>query len=191
MLDVAGALALLLLLSPVVLLAVLAVRATSAGPALYRQARTGRYGREFQILKFRTMRHDAEELRAALERRNEGDGHLFKMRDDPRVTPVGRLLRRCSLDEVPQLFNILRGDMSLVGPRPLPTADSHFDRVARQRLEVRPGLTGLGQISGRSTLSWQQTLRHDLAYVNGWSLRLDLRILLRTPVAVLRRTGAY
>jgi lipopolysaccharide/colanic/teichoic acid biosynthesis glycosyltransferase len=137
------------------------------------------------------MRVGSERQRQALAGSNETDGHLFKIREDPRVTSTGRWLRRFSLDELPQLFNVLMGHMSLVGPRPLPLEDSAFTGDARNRLLVRPGLTGLWQISGRSDLSWDETLRLDLTYVDTWSLRLDLLILARTPAAVLRGNGAY
>jgi lipopolysaccharide/colanic/teichoic acid biosynthesis glycosyltransferase len=189
--DVVGAALLIVLLAPVLMAATLAVLLDSPGPVIFRQPRTGRHGKSFLVLKLRTMRAGSERRRAALAQRNESDGHLFKIRDDPRVTAVGRWLRRFSLDELPQLFNVLTGDMSLVGPRPLPQEDSAFTGPARRRLEVRPGITGLWQISGRSDLSWEETLRLDLTYVDSWSLRLDLSILARTPRAVLRGDGAY
>jgi lipopolysaccharide/colanic/teichoic acid biosynthesis glycosyltransferase len=189
--DVTGAAILIALLTPVLLTAAVAIRLDSRGPVLFRQRRTGRHGREFQVLKLRTMRVGSERQRQALAGSNETDGHLFKIREDPRVTNTGRWLRRYSLDELPQLFNVLTGQMSLVGPRPLPREDSAFTGHARQRLLVRPGLTGLWQISGRSDLSWDETLRLDLTYVETWSLRLDLLILARTPGVVLRGKGAY
>lgn len=189
--DVMGAAVLIVLLAPVLLAAIVAIRLDSRGPALFRQRRTGRHGREFHVLKLRTMRVGSERQRQALAGRNETDGHLFKIRGDPRITRTGRWLRRFSLDELPQLFNVLMGHMSLVGPRPLPLEDSAFTGEARHRLLVRPGLTGLWQISGRSDLSWDETLRLDLTYVDTWSLRLDLLILARTPAAVLRGNGAY
>lgn len=189
--DVVGAAALIVLLSPVLLAAAVTVKVDSPGPVLFRQRRSGLRGREFQVLKLRTMRVGSERQRQAMAEHNESDGHLFKIREDPRVTRAGRLMRRFSVDELPQLFNVVMGDMSLVGPRPLPTEDSAFGELARRRLLVRPGLTGLWQVSGRSSLSWEETLRLDLAYVDTWSLRLDLVILARTPRAVLRGEGAY
>lgn len=189
--DVVGAAALLLLLSPLLLAVAVAVKADSPGPVLFRQKRTGRYGREFEVLKLRTMHVGAERMRDALDARNESDGHLFKIREDPRVTTTGRWLRRWSLDELPQLVNVLRGQMSLVGPRPLPVGDSAFTEEARRRLLVRPGLTGLWQIGGRSDLGWEEALRLDLEYVRAWSIRMDLRILVRTLPAVARGDGAY
>ncbi|WP_327190129.1 sugar transferase [Streptomyces xinghaiensis] len=189
--DVLGAAVLLLLVAPVLLAAAIAVKVDTPGPLLFRQRRTGWRGKEFEVLKLRTMGVGAERLRAAMSARNEADGHLFKMREDPRVTAVGRWLRRFSLDELPQLVNVLKGQMSLVGPRPLPVGDSAFTGEARRRLLVRPGLTGLWQISGRSDLAWEDALRLDLEYVDAWSVRLDLTILLRTLPAVLRGDGAY
>jgi lipopolysaccharide/colanic/teichoic acid biosynthesis glycosyltransferase len=189
--DIVGAAALIMLLSPVLLAASAAVKLGSAGPVLFRQRRTGLNGREFDVLKLRTMRVGSEHQRNALAGRNETGGHLFKIRKDPRVTSTGRWMRRFSLDELPQLFNVVMGHMSLVGPRPLPVEDSAFDEQARRRLLVRPGLTGLWQVSGRSSLSWEETLRLDLTYIDTWSLRLDLVILARTPRAVLRGEGAY
>ncbi|MEV4920976.1 sugar transferase [Streptomyces tirandamycinicus] len=189
--DLVGAAALLLLLAPLLLLAAVAVKADSPGPVLFRQRRTGRYGREFDMLKLRTMHVGAERMRDALGTRNESDGHLFKMREDPRITTTGRWLRRWSLDELPQLVHVLTGRMSLVGPRPLPVRDSDFGYDARRRLLVRPGLTGLWQIGGRSDLGWEEALRLDLEYVRSWSIRKDLAILLRTLPAVARGDGAY
>jgi lipopolysaccharide/colanic/teichoic acid biosynthesis glycosyltransferase len=159
---------------------------------LFRQERVGVDGRRFTMLKFRSMVTDAEERRHALVDLDEGNGMLFKIREDPRITPVGALLRRFSLDELPQLFNVLRGDMSLVGPRPpLPEEVAAYDDDAVRRLRVRPGMTGLWQVSGRSDLSWEESLRLDLRYVDNWSLALDLSILWRTWRAVLRGSGAY
>jgi exopolysaccharide biosynthesis polyprenyl glycosylphosphotransferase len=178
-------------LSPLLLCLVVLIRLTSPGPALFRQARSGRGGSEFQVWKFRTMTVGAEARRAELAADNESDGGLFKLRDDPRVTPLGRRLRRLSLDELPQLFNVLRGDMSLVGPRPLPVADTEGVHEIRRRLLVKPGMTGLWQVSGRADLSWEETVRLDLYYVENWSLALDLVIMVRTVVTVIRGTGAY
>jgi len=182
----------LLVISPLLVLLALAIRLNSAGPALFRQVRVGRDGREFRIYKFRTMRVDAEAVIARLQHLNEHDGVLFKMRNDPRVTTVGRLLRRFSLDELPQLINVLRGEMSLVGPRPpLPSEVERYPFDMYRRLAVKPGLTGLWQVSGRADLPWEEVVRLDLRYVESWSLSLDLVILLRTVTAVLRSSGAY
>jgi exopolysaccharide biosynthesis polyprenyl glycosylphosphotransferase len=181
----------LLLLGPALLAVAAAVRLTSRGPALFWQTRIGRNGREFTVVKFRTMYAEAEQRRGALTGRNETDGLLFKIHDDPRVTPLGRLLRRTSVDELPQLLNVLRGDMALVGPRPLPVKDVDFTGDVRRRLLVRPGITGLWQVNGRSRLSWEDTIALDLYYVENWSISLDLAIMLRTVAAVARGTGAY
>jgi lipopolysaccharide/colanic/teichoic acid biosynthesis glycosyltransferase len=189
--DIVGAGLLLLLLAPVLIAASLAVKAGGDGPVLFRQRRSGWHGRDFHVLKLRTMHTGSETLRAGLTDRNESDGHLFKICDDPRITPAGRWLRRYSLDELPQLFNVVAGQMSLVGPRPLPAEDCGFTGEARRRLDVRPGITGLWQVSGRSQLTWREMLRLDLYYIDTWSLRLDLKILLRTLPAVLRGDGAY
>ena len=184
---------LLLALSPVMLVLALLVRGTSAGPAFFRQRRVGLEGREFTLLKFRTMVDDAERLRVKLEHLNErDDGPLFKIREDPRVTRVGAVLRRYSLDELPQLINVLTGEMSLIGPRPpLPSEVATYTGDVRRRLAVKPGLTGLWQVSGRSTLSWADSVRLDLDYVENWSALLDAEILLRTTSAVVRGTGAF
>lgn len=181
----------LLLLSPLLLVVALAIRFTDPGPVFFRQSRVGREGNTFRVWKFRTMYLDAEDRLAALATQNESDGMLFKMRDDPRVTPVGRILRRTSLDELPQLINVLFGEMSLVGPRPLPAEDGDFLGDVRRRLLVRPGITGLWQVSGRSDLSWDDAVRLDLYYVDNWSLTFDLVILWRTVGAVLASRGAY
>lgn len=181
----------LLLFAPVLLLLALAVRLTSPGPAFFRQRRTGRDGVPFTMYKLRSMVVDAEQRLEGLRGRNEAAGPLFKLSDDPRVTPLGRLLRMTSLDELPQLYNVLRGDMSLVGPRPaLPSETAGYDEWVWRRLHARPGLTGLWQVSGRSRLTWDESVRMDLQYVNNWNVRLDLAILARTPRAVLRRDGA-
>jgi exopolysaccharide biosynthesis polyprenyl glycosylphosphotransferase len=190
--DRLGAAVLLALLAPLLGALALAVRLGSPGPALFRQVRVGRDGEEFTIYKFRTMATDAEQRLATLQESNEHDGVLFKMRTDPRVTRVGRYLRRFSLDELPQLVNVLAGRMSLVGPRPpLPAEVAVYPQDMRRRLVVKPGLTGLWQVSGRAELSWEETIRLDLRYVENWSLWLDLVILLRTVTAVLRHSGAY
>ncbi|MEV6597404.1 sugar transferase [Actinoplanes sp. NPDC051346] len=190
--DRFGALFLLVLFGPVLLTVALCVRLTSRGPVLFRQVRVGRDGSEFRIYKFRSMYVDAEARLAELRHLNEHDGVLFKIRDDPRVTPVGRWLRRLSLDELPQLLNVLSGQMSLVGPRPpLPSEVAVYADDVRRRLAVKPGMTGLWQVSGRSDLPWEEAVRLDLRYVENWSLSLDLVILLRTMTAVVRSSGAY
>ncbi len=190
--DKIGAAALLLALSPLLLGAAVLIRCTSPGPALFKQERIGKDGRPFTIWKFRTMHVDAERRRSHLTHRNECDGALFKMKDDPRVTTVGRYLRRFSIDEFPQLVNVLRGDMSLVGPRPpLATEVAAYEADMRRRLVVKPGMTGLWQVSGRSDLSWEEAVRLDLRYVEHWTLSLDFVILLRTVTAIIRPRGAY
>ncbi|MDL5158981.1 sugar transferase [Actinomycetospora termitidis] len=179
---------LLLVLSPV-LLVVATLVAAGGGPVFYRQTRSGQNGRTFRMIKFRTMHEGADQV---ILEGNDGAGPLFKLRDDPRVTPVGAVLRRWSLDELPQLVNILAGSMSLVGPRPpLPREVESYGDEARRRLLVRPGLTGLWQVNGRSDLSWDDSVRLDLRYVENWSPMLDLVILWKTVWAVLRGTGAY
>jgi len=181
------------LLLPLLLLVGLGVRLTSPGPALFRQTRIGQGGREFTLLKFRSMYADAEARRAELLTRNErAEGLLFKIKDDPRITPVGRWLRKFSLDELPQLVNVLTGRMSLVGPRPpLPEEVALYQDDVRRRLLVKPGLTGLWQISGRSDLDWDESVRLDLRYVENWSFTLDLMILWKTMSTVVRGRGAY
>jgi exopolysaccharide biosynthesis polyprenyl glycosylphosphotransferase len=188
---VASAFALLLLLPALVAIGV-AIRLGSPGPAIFRQVRVGRGGREFTMYKFRTMRADAEDARELLVGHNESDAILFKIRRDPRITRLGGLLRRYSLDELPQLGNVLLGHMSLVGPRPaLPAEVQSYDLDPRRRLAVKPGLTGLWQVSGRSDLSWEETVRLDLRYVDNWSLALDAAIVIRTVGAVVAHRGAY
>jgi lipopolysaccharide/colanic/teichoic acid biosynthesis glycosyltransferase len=169
------------------------VRLTSSGPALFRQVRVGRAGSTFVMLKFRSMYADAEERLASLrEQSDHGDGVLFKMREDPRVTRVGKFLRKYSLDELPQLINVLLGTMSLVGPRPpLPLEVARYEAHVHRRLLVKPGLTGLWQISGRSDLSWDESVQLDLRYVENWSLSEDLFILWKTARAVAAGSGAY
>ncbi|WP_317442013.1 exopolysaccharide biosynthesis polyprenyl glycosylphosphotransferase [Streptomyces collinus] len=190
--DRVGAALLIALLAPLLLLLALAVRLGSPGPALYRQTRAGRHNVPFSMWKFRTMVVDADRLRTELEAANENDGHMFKMRRDPRVTPLGRVLRRYSLDELPQLFNVLLGHMSLVGPRPpVPEEVAKYDRVEMRRLSVKPGLTGLWQVSGRSDLSWHETVALDLRYVDNWSPAVDMNVIVRTVRAVLDGQGAY
>jgi len=189
------ALAFGMLVAALPLLAALAVaiKVTSRGPVLFRQQRVSRHGELFEILKFRSMHVDAESMRDELLERNEiAGGTLFKIRDDPRVTRVGRMLRRWSFDELPQLINVLRGDVALVGPRPpLPGEVAGYTDGVRRRLLVKPGMTGLWQVSGRSDLSWEESVRLDLYYVENWSLSLDAQILWRTASAVLKSAGAY
>jgi len=181
----------LVLCSPIFLLVAVMIRFSDPGPTFFSQARVGREGKTFRVWKFRTMYTDAEERQAHLVDQNEGDGLLFKIRDDPRIIPIGRFLRRCSLDELPQLINVFKGEMSLVGPRPLPADDGDFLGDVRRRLLVRPGMTGLWQVSGRSELSWDDAVRLDLYYVDNWSLAFDLVILWRTVWVVFGRKGAY
>lgn len=190
--DVIGATAGLLVLSPVLTCAALAIKLTSRGPVLYAQDRYGLYRRRFKMYKFRTMVKGAEALQTSLEALNEASGPVFKIKHDPRMTRVGRVLRRSSIDELPQLVNVLRGEMSLVGPRPLPLRDvGRFSEAALvRRFSVRPGLTGLWQISGRSDLSFERWMELDLQYIDQWSLVLDLKIIARTIPAVLKATGA-
>jgi exopolysaccharide biosynthesis polyprenyl glycosylphosphotransferase len=185
----------LIVLSPLLLTVAVLIRREDGGPVLFRQVRVGKDGHTFWVYKFRTMVPNAEELKASLAERNEVNGVLFKIRDDPRVTKTGAWLRRYSIDELPQLLNVLRGEMSLVGPRPwapLPyeEASRTSDHVWR-RVAVRPGLTGLWQVSGRADLPWEESVRLDLRYVENWSLALDLQILWKTAKAVLRASGAY
>ena len=191
--DKAFALLALALLAPVFALLALAIKLDDGGPALFRQTRVGRDGRRFSVVKFRTMVPDAEALKSALAQRQiQQDGVLFKIKDDPRLTRVGRRLRRWSLDELPQLLNVLAGDMSVVGPRPaLPEEVARYGDFVRRRLVVKPGMTGLWQVNGRSDLSWDESVRLDLRYVENWSLVLDLQILWKTCAAVVRGSGAY
>ena len=190
--DVVGATILLVLLSPLLLALTLAVMVSSRGPVLFRSVRRGIGQRPFPCLKFRTMHTDAEEQQADLEDLNEASGALFKIKEDPRLTPVGRFLRRFSLDELPQLINVLRGEMSLVGPRPLPERDyAMLEDWHRKRYLVLPGITGLWQVSGRSELDFDDLVHLDFLYLERWSLALDLTILLKTIPAVISRRGAY
>ncbi|MEU9358361.1 sugar transferase [Streptomyces sp. NPDC048301] len=190
--DRTGAALGLLFLAPVFFGVALAVRLSSPGPVFHRQTRHGRHNRPFTMWKFRTMVADAEARREQLSAANESEGPMFKMRCDPRVTRIGHALRRTSVDELPQLLNVLRGDMSLVGPRPpLPEEVSRYDERELRRLAVRPGLTGLWQVSGRSDLSWQETVSLDLWYVDNWSVSTDLGLLARTVRAVTDGRGAY
>ena len=179
------------LLLPVFLSIAVAVR-RDGGPVFYRQERVGAGGRTFRMVKFRSMSVGADRQVDAMATRNEAAGPLFKMRKDPRVTPVGAVLRRYSLDELPQLFNVAAGSMSLVGPRPpLAREVAQYGPDARRRLLVRPGITGLWQVSGRSDLPWQESVRLDLRYVENWSLTLDIMVLWKTLGAVVQGRGAY
>jgi exopolysaccharide biosynthesis polyprenyl glycosylphosphotransferase len=190
--DRSFAACLLVLGAPVFLLIALAVRCTSRGPVFYRHRRVGMRGQEFDLLKFRSMVVDADQRMDALRAMNEGNDVQFKMRRDPRVTRVGRFLRRSSLDELPQLINVLKGDMSVVGPRPHVTREvEQYGADMHRRLLVKPGITGLWQVSGRSNLAWEESVELDVRYVENWSLALDLTILQRTVGAVLRGSGAY
>ncbi|HQR28132.1 MAG TPA: exopolysaccharide biosynthesis polyprenyl glycosylphosphotransferase [Nocardioides sp.] len=183
---------LLALVSPVLLVMVALVRLDSRGPGIFRQTRVGKDGVEFTMYKMRTMRRDAEQVKASLADRNEGAGLLFKMKHDPRITRVGGVLRKTSLDELPQLINVVKGDMSLVGPRPaLPEEVAQYDARERRRLAIRPGVTGLWQVSGRSNLSWEKSVELDLRYTDNWRLVDDLGIGVRTVDAVTRSRGAY
>jgi exopolysaccharide biosynthesis polyprenyl glycosylphosphotransferase len=183
----------LLVLTPVLVVVALGIRISDPGPVFFRQPRVGHEGRTFRVWKFRTMYVDAEERKASLKELelNDSDGMLFKMKEDPRIFSFGRKLRASSLDELPQLINVLKGEMSLVGPRPLPADDGDYLGDVRRRLLVRPGITGLWQVSGRSDLSWDEAVRLDLYYVDNWSLTYDLGILWRTIWVVLKRKGAY
>ncbi|MGF6823715.1 exopolysaccharide biosynthesis polyprenyl glycosylphosphotransferase [Microbacterium sp. ZKA21] len=191
-LDIAVAVAALVpiaLLSPAL---ALIIKADSPGPVFFRQERVGRDGRIFRMMKFRSMKTDAEQELAALQEQNEGAGLLFKMKDDPRVTRVGKVLRRLSLDELPQFWNVLIGDMSVVGPRPpLPSEVTAYDGTVYRRLYIKPGITGLWQVSGRSDLSWDESVRLDLRYVENWSVMNDLQIMWRTAKVMARPSGAY
>lgn len=191
--DWIGAMVLITLTSPVMLVAVIAIKLTSKGPVIFRQDRGGKNGKPFVMYKFRTMHTDAELRRQELEKYNEMSGPVFKIDNDPRITPVGRWLRRTSIDELPQLFNVLAGDMSLVGPRPLPLYEvEKFQHTAqRRRLSVKPGLTCLWQVAGRNEVKdFQDWVRLDLEYIDNWSLWLDVGILLRTIPVVLMGSGA-
>ena len=190
--DVLLTLGALVVLSPLILAVALAVKVTDGGPVFFSQLRVGRNGSQFRMLKFRSMAPDAEERLADYAHLNEAQGVLFKVRQDPRVTRVGAFLRRYSLDELPQLLNVLKGEMSLVGPRPpLPAEVSRYENHTRRRLLVRPGMTGLWQVSGRSELSWNDSVRLDLYYVDNWSMVTDLGIMAKTVRAVLAGRGAY
>jgi exopolysaccharide biosynthesis polyprenyl glycosylphosphotransferase len=190
--DLIAATAALILMMPMMLVIALLVKVSSRGPVVYRSVRPGLAGRPFYCLKFRTMLNNADQIQDDLEPLNEQSGALFKIKDDPRLTPIGAWLRRFSLDELPQLINVIRGEMSLVGPRPLPMRD--YEMLAnwhKKRYLVLPGITGLWQVSGRSELDFDDLVRLDFLYLEQWSLFLDLSILLKTIPAVFTRRGAY
>jgi exopolysaccharide biosynthesis polyprenyl glycosylphosphotransferase len=191
--DFVGSAMLLLILAPLFAVVALLIKLNSPGPVLFSQERIGLNKRRFQMLKFRTMVNDAEKQQATLEQLNEAEGPVFKIKHDPRVTPIGKFLRRFSVDELPQLINVLKGDMSLVGPRPLPVRDVERIDVAshKRRFSIKPGLTCLWQVNGRSNIGFEEWVRMDLQYIDQWSLGLDMLILLKTIPAVLRGPGAY
>ena len=192
LLDVTGSLAGLILLSPLLLAVTALIKLTSPGPVLFRQKRVGADEKVFVCYMFRSMYEDAEARQEELEAMNEADGAVFKIKNDPRITPIGRFIRRWSIDELPQLINVLKGEMSLVGPRPLPLRD--FERMSethKKRLAAVPGMSGYWQISGRSNLSFEDMVRLDLYYIENWSLSFDIKIILKTLSAVLKREGAY
>lgn len=189
--DIALSTLALLVLLPAFVLVALAIRLESSGPALYRQKRCGRDGRSFEMLKFRSMVRDADQLIVDLRERNESDGLLFKVKDDPRVTRVGKLIRKYSIDELPQLLNVLTGDMSLVGPRPLPVDPEAFGPIDGKRHAVRPGLTCHWQVSGRSDLTYGQMVEMDLAYIRNSSIWTDMRLIALTVPVAFGGDGAY
>jgi exopolysaccharide biosynthesis polyprenyl glycosylphosphotransferase len=191
-LDIVFSVILLVLLAPVLIVVAVLIQLYTPGPVLFRQERIGLNKRRFLIFKFRTMVRNAEKMMAELESHNEASGPVFKIRKDPRITPIGKILRRTSIDELPQLFNVLKGDMSLVGPRPLPVRDyeGFSEDWQRRRFSVRPGITCLWQVSGRSSLPFEQWMKLDLQYMDEWSLWLDIKILAQTVSAVLKGSGA-
>jgi exopolysaccharide biosynthesis polyprenyl glycosylphosphotransferase len=191
--DVIGSAALLLALAPLLAVVALLIKLDSRGPVLFKQERVGLNKRRFQLLKFRTMTEDADQQQDVLEHLNEAAGPVFKIRDDPRITGLGKVLRRYSIDELPQLFNVLRGDMSLVGPRPLPVRDVNriHLRWHKRRFSVKPGVTCLWQVNGRSDVNFDRWVQMDLEYIDQWCLGLDLKILIKTVPVVFRGTGAY
>lgn len=190
--DLFGSAVLIMLFSPILLATAIAIKVTDRGPIFFRQLRAGYGGESFRMIKFRSMVVDAEVRLAELELQNESDGAVFKIKNDPRITPIGRFIRRYSIDELPQLFNVFLGTMSLVGPRPHPLRDVElYDGHVHRRFLVKPGMTGLWQVSGRSSLTWQQSVRLDLYYVENWSMISDVVILWRTFKAVVGKDGAY
>ena len=191
--DVWGSLVLLIALAPIFAMVAIAIKLDSHGPVMFRQERVGLNKRRFKLFKFRTMVEGADVQQPLLERLNEAAGPVFKIRHDPRITWVGKFLRRFSIDELPQLLNVLKGEMSLVGPRPLPVRDIERIDVQwhKRRLSMQPGMTGLWQVNGRSDVSFDHWVRMDLEYIDKWSLALDLNILLKTIPAALKGSGAY
>jgi exopolysaccharide biosynthesis polyprenyl glycosylphosphotransferase len=191
--DLCGSVMLLLVLTPILLIVAALIKLDSPGPVFFRQERVGLYKRRFPLIKFRTMVDGADRQQQALEYLNEAAGPVFKIKDDPRITRVGKFLRRFSIDELPQLLNVLKGEMSLVGPRPLPVRDVEHIAVQwhKRRLSMKPGLTCLWQVNGRSNVSFDHWVHMDLEYIDRWSLGLDLKILLKTIPAVLKGAGAY
>lgn len=189
--DILASIFIILIWSPVLLLITIAIKATSKGPVIFKQKRVGLRGREFNIYKFRTMVQDAEKLKALLEKQNEMDGPVFKMKNDPRITKIGKLLRKTGLDEVPQFFNVLKGDMSLVGPRPpLPLEVEQYERWQLRRLSMRPGITCIWQIApNRNSISFEEWMKLDLQYIDTWSLKIDFILLIRTIRTVARGSG--
>jgi len=192
-LDIVGSLILLILFLPLFVIIAILVKVTSPGPIFYRSTRVGRLGQTFPFIKFRSMRQDADKIREELEKHNEKDGPIFKMKNDPRITPLGSFLRKSSLDELPQLWAVFIGDMSLVGPRPpLPREVEQYDAFALRRLSVKPGITCYWQIMGRSHLSFDEWMALDNKYIDEMSLWTDIKIILRTPWAVINpKNGAY
>ena len=190
--DLAIALFSLALFSPLMLLVAFGIKTTSKGPVLFKQTRCGLKGRKFTLYKFRSMVVDAEARKEMLMANNEMDGPAFKMRDDPRITRIGRIIRRTSVDELPQLFNVLKGDMSIVGPRPPLLSEVEGYKIwQRRRLSLKPGITCLWQVSGRNKISFEQWMKLDLEYIDNWSLLLDVKILFKTLFVVLVGYGAY
>jgi len=191
-LDFFASLILLIILTPLFLVTSLSIKLTSPGPVFFIHKRVGLNKRRFRLYKFRTMVRDAEKMQTALEQLNEVSGPVFKIKNDPRITRIGKFLRKTSIDELPQLINVLKGDMSLVGPRPLPIRDYNgFDKDwQRRRFSIRPGITCLWQIDGRSTIPFEKWMKLDMEYIDNWSLRLDFKILVKTIPIVLRGSGA-
>ncbi len=190
--DIVLSITLVILTAPIMLIAAIAIKLTSPGRIIFRQKRAGRYGKIFTMLKFRTMVDNVDNEDDILNHPDGQNGPVFKLKDDPRITKIGKILRRTSIDELPQLINVLKGDMSIIGPRPLPLNQVRFDTLAeRARLSVKPGITGLWQVSGRADLPYEEWIQLDLYYVAHRSLRLDLWILLKTIPAVLSGRGAY
>lgn len=189
--DIFGSLTAILLLSPVLIVLPILIKLSSPGPVIYKQSRVGLRGRQFKLYKYRTMVANADELRKELEELNEADGPAFKIADDPRVTGVGKFLRASGLDELPQLFNILKGEMSLIGPRPpLPEETAQYERWQLRRLSVKPGLSCFWQVKpDRNSIKFEKWMELDLAYIDNWSLRLDFVILLKTVKTIFHKTG--